>query len=259
MKSLNWTGVNKVEIDGIQFHSTVDPAEYHKLQSSNNNFLLVKSREMIERELQVFLNGRATRNVVDIGIWQGGSVVLLDLLLDPDRLVGIEYNSSPIPALSAYIDERRRSNISIHYGINQGATEKVVNILDRNFGDKPIDLVIDDASHQYLETKKSFEAIFPRLAPGAHFIIEDWQWIFNPDVSQLDYFKGKPALANLVVEIISVVGSRKDIIADITILPFCVIVTRGSSPYSKKPLNLNEIVPNQGAPKTPFFKRTGWW
>ena len=34
--------------------------------------------------------------------------------------------------------------------------------------------MIDDASHLYVETKASFEELFPRLRPGGLFIIEDW-------------------------------------------------------------------------------------
>ena len=47
-------------------------------------------------------------------------------------------------------------------------------ILDHEFVDESIDLVIDDASHLYVETKASFEELFPRLRPGGLFIIEDW-------------------------------------------------------------------------------------
>jgi hypothetical protein len=38
------------------------------------------------------------------------------------------------------------------------------------------DLVIDDAAHVYGQTKRSFECLFPTLAPGGLYIIEDWAW-----------------------------------------------------------------------------------
>lgn len=244
--ALNWSSDSNFTIGGVSFISTVNPAIYHTLKSSEDNFLLIKSREMIETELKRYIDGVPVRNVVDIGIWQGGSVALLDLTLNPQRLLAIEYNPAPIPALDTYVEKRHRNNISVHYGINQGATDDVVKILDETFGDDPIDLVIDDASHQYIETKKSFEAIFPRMAPHSQFIIEDWQWSLSGNTWELDYFRDKPSLANLVVEIAAVVGSRRDLISEVTILPFCTIVKRGTAPYSKVPLKLDEIARSRG-------------
>lgn len=252
-KLLNWTADNKLEIDGVSFRCTLEPAEYHTFQSTENDFLLIKSREMIETDLKVFLEGRRARNVIDIGIWQGGSVVLLDLLLNPRKLLGIEYNPTPVPALAAYIAERKRRNVSIQYGVDQGATQDMIRILNDTFGDEPIDLVIDDASHQYAETKRSFEAIFPRMAPGAHFIIEDWQWSIVDGMWQLDYFKDKPGLVNLVVEIAAVLASRRDLVSEVVLLPFCAIVTRGTAPYSKVPLALDDIASSRGAAIDPVL------
>ena len=39
---------------------------------------------------------------------------------------------------------------------------------------RPVDLVIDDASHRYPETVASFEVLFPRLRTGGLYVIEDW-------------------------------------------------------------------------------------
>lgn len=252
-KLLNWTADNNLEVDGVRFRCTLDPAEYHTFQSTENNFLLIKSREMIEKELKVFLEGRCARNVIDIGVWQGGSVVLLDLVLSPHRLLCIENNPAPIPALAAYIAERNRRNVSIHYGVDQGVTQDMIRILNATFGDEPIDLVIDDASHQYVETRKSFEAIFPRMAPGAHFIIEDWEWSITDDMWKWDYFKGKPGLVNLVVEIATVLANRRDLVSEVILLPFSAIVVRGTAPYSKVPLVLDEIANNRGAAIEPVL------
>ena len=39
---------------------------------------------------------------------------------------------------------------------------------------EPLDLVLDDASHALDPTRASFEVLFPRLAPGGLYAIEDW-------------------------------------------------------------------------------------
>ena len=43
-----------------------------------------------------------------------------------------------------------------------------------------LDLVVDDASHTYEETRASFEFLFPLLSPGGVYVIEDWSWAHPP-------------------------------------------------------------------------------
>ena len=64
--------------------------------------------------------------------------------------------------------------VRLHYGVDQADPERLATILDDEFGDEPLGLVIDDASHRLEETRASFEALFPRLRPGGLFVIEDW-------------------------------------------------------------------------------------
>ena len=60
------------------------------------------------------------------------------------------------------------------FGVDQGNRAQMLEIMDREFGDAPLDLVVDDASHLYEETKASLEVLLPRVRPGGLFIIEDW-------------------------------------------------------------------------------------
>ena len=48
--------------------------------------------------------------------------------------------------------------------------------VDAAFGNRPLDLVMDDASHLGPQTRASFETLFPRLRAGGLYIIEDWSW-----------------------------------------------------------------------------------
>lgn len=38
----------------------------------------------------------------------------------------------------------------------------------------PFDVVIDDCSHQFLQMRTSFEELYPRLAPGGVYVVEDF-------------------------------------------------------------------------------------
>ena len=58
-------------------------------------------------------------------------------------------------------------------------------IILRELADE-LDLVVDDASHTYEETKASFEFLFPLLRPGGIYVIEDWSWAHHPNYQSPD-------------------------------------------------------------------------
>lgn len=66
--------------------------------------------------------------------------------------------------------------VRLHYGMSQGDRAAVGAILDAEFGTGPLDMIIDDASHQLDLPRASFEVAFPRLRPGGVYVLEDWGW-----------------------------------------------------------------------------------
>lgn len=244
---LNWTTENLFSVGGVKFFSTVDPELYHTYQSGESHFLLVKNRAMIECELDA-VQGHQVNNVVEIGIWQGGSVVLLDLVLSPRKLVALEYSDRDLPHLDTYISARGKTDtVRLFKGVNQADSARLRQIVQQEFGDEPIDLVIDDASHFYEETVASFDVLFPRLRAGGTFIIEDWQWSTSAAVAAFDYFKDKPGLSNLVLQCVLLCATRPDIIEKVTIHPHMAIVTRGATP-NLQDFTIADMASNRGAP-----------
>ncbi len=70
-----------------------------------------------------------------------------------------------------------------------------------------LDLVIDDASHMYEQTKRSFEILFPLLRPGGLYIIEDWSWGCWPSLP-LDFsLPHGTELLRLIAELSEATGS----------------------------------------------------
>jgi hypothetical protein len=47
------------------------------------------------------------------------------------------------------------------------------------FGQDPLDLVIDDASHLYGPSLATFETLFPALREGGLYVLEDWKTSLN--------------------------------------------------------------------------------
>ena len=76
----------------------------------------------------------------------------------------------------------------------------------------PPDLIIDDASHLYSETKTSFETLFPQLRPGGLYIIEDWSWGCWPNLP----FNFQPIgteLPKLIHQIVDAAGSMEEFLS----------------------------------------------
>jgi predicted O-methyltransferase YrrM len=116
-------------------------------------------------------------NILELGIRFGGSAAMISQLADPRKHVAIELEPTPVQKLEDFIDRTgRRETLRPYYGVDQADRERLREILDREFGEETLDLVIDDASHLLDETRASFEVVFPRLRPGGLFILEDWNW-----------------------------------------------------------------------------------
>jgi predicted O-methyltransferase YrrM len=115
------------------------------------------------------------RRIVELGIADGGSTAMLALAAQPSKLVALELDREPRAALETFVDRHQLGDVvRTYYGLDQGDRERLARIVDTEFAREPIDVIIDDASHQYAPTVASFEVLFPRLRPGGLIIIEDW-------------------------------------------------------------------------------------
>ncbi len=219
---------------------------------------VMKNRDVVERYVDLIDRIRPTR-IVELGINRGGSTALLSELARPTKLVAFEINSVPVDALSAYIERRElRDTVRPFYAVDQSDRTRLAEVLDAELdGGEPIDLVVDDASHLYRETRASFETLFPRLRPGGLFLIEDWRWqhrvgdgiaaaledhsredhaelrrTFREAVaaSKADPLSSDTPLSRLVVELLLTRASSGDTIREVTINSNWAVVERGADP-----------------------------
>ena len=86
--------------------------------------------------------------VLEFGIFQGGSYVFLDKLFAPSYLSALDV-SEPVELLEQWIAER--SDRYAHFGTSQTDEAAIRGIVESELHDR-LDLVIDDASHQYEAT-----------------------------------------------------------------------------------------------------------
>jgi hypothetical protein len=140
-------------------------------------------------------------------MFEGGSLVLFDKLFQPEKLMGLDIRSKPIEPLEVY--RRGKRHIETFYGLSQD-DPKLADILAQQFPDG-IDLIVDDASHLYEQSRKTFHLCFPHLKPGGLYVLEDWSWSHKAPYQQPTHpWYNKPALSNLVMEfLINIPGSMQ--------------------------------------------------
>jgi SAM-dependent methyltransferase len=228
--SIPWVSDELIDFGDVRVELCVPPALYER-QTADGHFIIGKSRGMIEDELRV-LGDRSVERMVDVGVYKGGSVVLFHKLLAPRKLVAIELHTTPLPPLDDYVARHARE-IRVARGVNQADFATVDGIYSTEFGNEPLDLVVDDASHFYRETRATFQTLFPRLRPGGLYVIEDWSWAhWRGDYWQAqrggEYFSDKEPLTNLLIELILLCATSPEIVARVDVAPGNVYVERGA-------------------------------
>lgn len=220
-----------IQFGDWRFHVRVSDAMADP-PSSARDFVVLKTPPMIE-QIAALADNLRPRNVLELGIFKGGSVALYNELFKPEKLVAIDLSPTAIPQLSEYIRRcAAESSVSPYWGVNQADRTRLAQICAREFGNRPLDLVIDDASHFLFETRESFRELFPRLRPGGVYVIEDWGWAHWPgELWQCqgggDYFRGKEPMTTLVIELVILSASRATLIREVCVRSATVYVTRG--------------------------------
>ena len=204
---MKWTGKDEFEIDNMKFTIDVQPGPKRR-PSTEGNFTLVKTMSYIKD--YVALADETFPHIMELGLFQGGSLVFFDKMFKPKKLIGLDISPKRIEALDNYISSGSQ-HIKTYYGVSQDDVNMLRSIVHNDF-DGSLDLVVDDASHLYELTKTSMSVLFPLLKPGGVYIIEDWAWSLRPNAQSREHpWYGKAALVNLVFEIVAELGSGKEI------------------------------------------------
>lgn len=197
----------------------------------SDGLILWKSRGLVEQYRAFWAErpGFSPRQVFELGVWKGGSVVFWAEALQPDRLVAVDKREGgDSPAFEAYL-AARTPRLQVHWAVDQSDQGRLRTVLDGAF-DGLLDLVIDDASHLYGPTRASFETLFPRIRPGGLYVIEDWAWAhwrgFQGPTSP---FARQIPLTRLVEELVAAVGSS-DLVRAVSVRRGFVAVERGDLP-----------------------------
>jgi predicted O-methyltransferase YrrM len=157
-----------ITFEGVELISGYEHA------STPERFVIVKQPPHRDAFIEMCRSVRGGR-LVELGIAEGGSTVLAALAAEPSAMLAVDIEPEPLAALEEFIAARDLgARVHTRYGIDQGDRDQLARTVDEAIGTEPLDLVLDDASHALDPTRASFEVLFPRLAHGGLYAIEDW-------------------------------------------------------------------------------------
>lgn len=215
--------------------------------ASDDTFYMAKSRPYIEayRHIRDKLGGQA-RNLLEVGIFRGGSAPFLHRFFDAHRVVCIDRMNGPVPPLERYQKEHAPGVFRVRYGVDQADRERLTEILESDLSEA-LDLVVDDASHWYEQTKATFETVLPYLRPNGIYAIEDWSWAHAAAAQAPGhYWADQAALTNLCFELIVAYAAGSGLISSLNFVPGLMWVQRGWLEIPKASFRLADYTPMRG-------------
>jgi SAM-dependent methyltransferase len=146
-------------------------------------------------------------NILEVGVFHGGSLLMFSRYFPEARLLGVDLNLPPSQFYEEYDKYQLANRVKVLQG-SQSDKRFLDNAIYDTFAGQQLDIVIDDASHIYKHTKITFNHVFiNRLKSGGTYIIEDWgcgYWPKWPDGNP----NGRSGLPRLVKELVDLVALR---------------------------------------------------
>jgi predicted O-methyltransferase YrrM len=225
VSAVHWSNERAFELDHVTFNTMMCEGP----GSSNDHFVLAKPRHMVER-YEELMSRLQPKRIIEMGIFQGGSAALFALLARPDRLIALDIRSDAVAALDQFIDERDlRDRVHTYYGFDQSDGDGLRRLVGDEFGDRPIDLVVDDASHLLGPTRASFNALFPHVRPGGVYVIEDWSWLHGVEAALLADIAADPTIRERLEE---QARARRRVDTPLSVLLFELILASAYAPQA---------------------------
>ena len=219
-----------------------------------------KPRQLLDCYRDV-LHGRDIHSIAEIGYLHGGMVLFLADMIPAAKVVGMDRAQVPAAALGIASKHNLTDRARYHGGIWQDDSKVVRDVLEQEFGTEPLDLIVDDASHFYRESKSTFESCFGYLRPGGRYIIEDWGWAHwsgQKWQTEENYLSGTTPLSTLVFELTMLLASRPTILSRLEIMNgACVVATRGDELPYRAPIILDSSYLTAGRRFVAFAESEG--
>jgi methyltransferase family protein len=211
-------------------------ADHDPDEGAGSSFVLYKNRFILGLYDDFFASvpDWRPRRIFELGIFRAGSAVLMAELFAPDRLVAVDF----APPESAGAATQRQlvrwletddhaKHVRLHWNTDQSDVDRLRALVREELGGT-IDFVIDDASHRYEPSVRSFEALFPYVNPGGWYVLEDWSWAYNPTFQDIWHpFVLDVPLTQLVSDFVLAAAAAPTVISAVRVAGQIAFVQRG--------------------------------
>jgi hypothetical protein len=161
--------------------------EHLNLSSYNTDKIGNRYLDWYERELNTL--GRASK-VLELGVKNGGSVLLWRDVFSEGEIVGIDKNLGNL-------DPGVQGVSRLHLYEGSQADQKFLTDVSQKHAPQGFDLIVDDASHVGWLSRASFDILFDRfLRKGGIYVVEDWTTGYWSDWSDGCTFRPRGPLRN---------------------------------------------------------------
>jgi len=226
---ISWTSDDSFAVSDVEY---VCRPTTGRFPSTPDQFCLLKNRWQVEWHAQL-LSDLAPRMMVEVGMHDGASMALSEELTHPRKLVGIDRRAPASAALDKFIAARGlQTTLRPFYGVDQTDVHQLDEILEAEFGNDSLDLVVDDASHLLDATRATFNVIYPRLRPGGVYVIEDWPMHLVPE--------RHPPLTLLLFEFILACSDAPGAVANVSANKNYALITRGPAVLDARTFDLSQ-------------------
>lgn len=235
---MTWLDDMTIQCQGVKLRLT----RGFNLEDSSAEVVSIFKDPSFVRDYVQCLETVDAKRVVEVGIKHGGSAIFFWNLLMPEKLCCVELNDSA-DQLDAYIERQGLADrLSAYYNTDQSDKPRLQEIMNDRFGDAPLDVVIDDASHLYTPSLATFEVLFPRLRPGGLYFLEDWKVHLLLARYGREPHGEEPPFHRLVHELLDVSMVHPDLIATVNCHHNFVVLERGKSDIDADGLDIQKIL-----------------
>ncbi|NDR58431.1 class I SAM-dependent methyltransferase [Aliiruegeria sabulilitoris] len=236
---LKWYDEHHGKVHGVPFSFVQD--NFDQAKTTQDHIVVLKPKSFFDKYARM----EPPSCVLEVGVFEGGSLLILATMWPDARFLGMDLRNQNDDLLSLIDRFGWADRIDIEYGVDQTDREKVLQLLDEKMPTP--DLVIDDASHLYQPSRKTFETVFPRLAAGGKYILEDWGWAHWRSWPSFAHYEGQTPLSNMVWELVMCSATSPSIVEDVWAnSEFAIIHKALTAPCSSEPVSLSSLYTCRG-------------
>jgi hypothetical protein len=199
---------------------------------SNDQLVYLYKDRAFLRRLEAVAERVQPKQMIEIGILDGGSTIYWQDRFQLERLIAFDIESDA-PHLRRYLERHNlkevvRTNFAVAQDDGPALRAAIAEQATGSF----VDFIVDDASHQYAQTRTSVEILLPFLRPGGAYVIEDWAWGHHASWPS-GLWADRPLMSPLLSELTLICGHGSGVIDRIEIDPNFAVLWRGAATLPK--------------------------